>query len=701
MDGVLNIPRLNPLLKLYPSAFRFDGEPQWTIHHPVSNQFYKIGWAEFECLSRFHKYKSADDLIQAVNDETSLTIDRDDIENVIKFLGMNGLLDVTAGQNMAPQSQSLAHKIMHGYLYFTYPLIRPESFLKRTMHYVAPLFSKQFHMVMMIVLSIAIVMAIPNMDEFFASFTQIFTFEGVILSVIVLTAIKIIHEFAHAYQATIEGVSVPHMGVAFIVMYPILYTEATGTWRLTNKKSRMSIGLAGVRFELYLAAIALILWHFMVPGLGQMICFTIVMISLAGSLLINLNPLMRFDGYYVLSDYVGIENLHAVALDYARHAIRKTLLGLNDDLPHDYPPSTSFALTAFGFAILIYRFFLFLGIALLVYFVFMKPLGLLAMILELAWFIAIPIFKEFKLWWERKHEFINNYRFKITALIFGIFIIMAVIPAPRAMSYPAVMHAKDYQTVYAPVPSILKDIMVREGDKVSEGQIMAVMHSDRLDYDIQSAKTMVKNLQNIKRREQTNIDLYRSRRQTLDVEIDTAKDNLKKLLNKQSNLTVKAQFDGVIVDVNKDVQARQAIGVATPLFRLIKPTELIVTAYIPESDVKYYNAQNNAIFRPLYQLIGGHDAQVEKIDNVNIQSLDFESLGSLYGGEIPVKVNEEREIIPLSSLYKMTLELNDNQDILLKTVVTGHVIIQGPAKSLLFSQIKKWVNVVRQELSLN
>jgi len=349
---------------------------------------------------------------------------------------MNGLLEGKSQQNIQAAEKSLWNKMAHGYLYFTFPILKLENFLRRTSPLIKPLLSKPFHYAMMILLAIGIVMTLPRIDEFFGSFIQIFTLEGMILSAVILTAIKIMHEFAHGYVATINGVAVPHMGIAFIVLYPIFYTEATGAWRLTDRRARMAIGLAGVRFEIYLAAFAMIAWHFVMPGLPQMMCFTIVAISLLGSLLINLNPLMRFDGYYVLSDYLNIENLHAVALDYARYHLRGFVLGLNDVKPHDYPNDTARTLTIFGYAIIIYRFFLFLGIAVLVYAVFLKPLGLIAMILELAWFIAMPVWKELKIWWERRDEFMSNKRFYVSGGFVLIGLALLILPIGSTYQYP-------------------------------------------------------------------------------------------------------------------------------------------------------------------------------------------------------------------------------------------------------------------------
>ena len=611
---------------------------------------------------------------------------------------MNGLLEGKSQQNIQAAEKSLWNKMAHGYLYFTFPILKLENFLRRTSPLIKPLLSKPFHYAMMILLAIGIVMTLPRIDEFFGSFIQIFTLEGMILSAVILTAIKIMHEFAHGYVATINGVAVPHMGIAFIVLYPIFYTEATGAWRLTDRRARMAIGLAGVRFEIYLAAFAMIAWHFVMPGLPQMMCFTIVAISLLGSLLINLNPLMRFDGYYVLSDYLNIENLHAVALDYARYHLRGFVLGLNDVKPHDYPNDTARTLTIFGYAIIIYRFFLFLGIAVLVYAVFLKPLGLIAMILELAWFIAMPVWKELKIWWERRDEFMSNKRFYVSGGFVLIGLALLILPIGSTYQYPAVMHARDYQVAYAPVPAQIKEIKIKNGQVVSEGDLLIALSAQLLDKDLRQAEAKLRALQQIKRREQTNVELYRERRGGIDIEIETAQTELDNLRDQQNDLNITAKFDGVVFDVQDALRVDYNVQPNDPLFRVIKPNDIIVSAYVPEKEVRQFNTGDKVEFKPSYQLTGSMSGSVEKIETSSLETIYHQGLSSVYGGEIPSQKTEEGPLEPLNTLNKITIKMNEGDT---KISIHGHVVMSGQSRSILWDIIPQWFMTARNELSLN
>ena len=125
---------------------------------------------------------------------------------------------------------------------------------------------------------------------------------------------KILHELGHAYAARHFGARVPVIGLAFLVMFPILYTDTTDVWRIQEKRSRTLINGAGITVELCIAAISLLLWAFLPDGIFRSIAFFAATTSWAMSLFVNLNPWMRFDGYYLISDLLGVENLQKLSL---------------------------------------------------------------------------------------------------------------------------------------------------------------------------------------------------------------------------------------------------------------------------------------------------------------------------------------------------------------------------------------------------
>ncbi len=199
---------------------------------------------------------------------------------------------------------------------------------------------------------------------------------------------KAIHELGHALMATRYGVKVPSMGVALMVLAPFLYSDVSDAWRLASRRQRLAIDWAGILAELMLASVALTAWVFLPDGMLKTIAFVTATTSLVMSLVLNLNPFMRFDGYYILADWTGIPNLQTRAIVVGRWLMREVLFGLGAQPPEPFSRRALVILALYAYAIWIYRFFLFLGIALLVYHATFKVLGIILFLIEIGWFIA-------------------------------------------------------------------------------------------------------------------------------------------------------------------------------------------------------------------------------------------------------------------------------------------------------------------------
>ena len=369
----VTLPALRSDIQLNESSPEPEGMPTWTLYDPAANKYYKIGWLEFECLARFGKAETGKQLVLLLRKETTLDVDYESVAALVNFLILNNLVR-SSGEGVAEYFESyrgkadkpLWQRAVHGYLFFTLPLFKPHKFLSKTYPFISFLFTRYFMTAVLLLLAFGIFLSVQRTDEMFSTFMSYFSFEGVVLFLVSTILIKIVHELGHAYMATKYGVPVTTIGIAFIVMYPILYTETTNAWRLDSRRDRLYIAAAGLMTELALASVALVAWHFMAPGILQSLCFMVAVVSLIASIAINLNPLMKFDGYYLFSDIVGIDNLQDRSFAFLKWRLRRTLWGWDDDVPEMVTADRQKLFTGFGFAMCIYRFFLYLGIALMV-----------------------------------------------------------------------------------------------------------------------------------------------------------------------------------------------------------------------------------------------------------------------------------------------------------------------------------------------
>lgn len=659
------LPALNPLIQLHRAPAHHNGQPAWTLHDPVANAYYKIDWVTFECLARFSTCRTRAALLESVNTQTPLHIEAADIEALIVFLNQHGLLALSDQTHAAPaprRTQSLWSKILHGYLFFHLPLLRPDSFLRVSLPFVRPLLSRPFILVMLGLLLAGLWAIFQRMDEFTATFTQIFTAQGVVWGLISFAGLKIIHEMAHAYTATKYGVKVPHMGVAMIVMYPVLYTETTGSWALSCRKQRFYIGVAGIVAELCIAALALWGWHFSVPGtLIHSLCFLSVSIALVSSLLVNLNPLMRFDGYYMLSDYLGLDNLQHRALHFARYQLRRALFDLADDPPEFLPPRTQRFLTMFGFALLVYRFFLFAGIAALVYLFFPVPLNMLLAGVELYWFIALPVYSELRVWVQKRAAIMQRKRSALSlAGLVGLIVFISV-PWHTTLTLRAVMHPAHYAQFYAPQPAEIVSWSAVEGQRVRQGDEIARLAAPALDKEIALSQARLDKAKALYARVFSTADEAQlNARAGLQGEIALHEQNLHDLQEQADQLRLIAPFDGVLRDVNHGLAPRHFVRPDVLLFRLVSPDDLRASAYVPEADLKRLHSGQAALFIPEATPARGYPMVVSSVHSFNSRFIDWAELSSLYGGPVAAQESQTpREALnrpeALHSVYQVTL----------------------------------------------
>lgn len=670
MDTSFPIPDLRQDLKIYKGGHERDGSPTWMIYDPISDNYFKLGWFEFECLSRLKNYKDMGALAAAVAKDTALEPEKQDVLEFVTFLITNNLCQSSDPVvqnfqlNRGFEKKGLSwSKIFTKYVYFQIPLFKPDQFLKALYPVVSVFLTKRFFYLMMGILLFGLFLTVQRIDSFVASFTQFTNIESIILIIFATIFVKIIHELGHAFVAHKYNVPVTTIGVAFIILYPILYTETTNSWRLYNRNKRLLITGAGVISELYLAAIALVLWHILPAGLAQNTAFFVAVVSLFMSVLINGNPLMKFDGYYLASDLSQIDNLQFRALDFLKWKIRDLLFSADEEPPEYFDEKTERILILFGAALAVYRFFLYLGIALVMYHFLMKPLGFIFMVLEIYIFIAIPILKELRAWYTDRDMLLSQKRPKFIAVFLMICVIVAFFPVSKTIKVPAVIHAQEYTQIYPVAVSQIKEILVQNGALVKKGDALFALVSPLLEKEIKTAQSEISLYEIMKEREG-----FSSHEQGYDVifeeRILEAQTKLNGLLQQKKALVITAQHDGYIQDIDVNIHVGRWVQVETLLGRVINNGGLSITGYISERDVSRVSEGAKGYFRPDSAMFGQVPVQLAESLSHNTRFIRYPEVSSVHGGIIPAEYGKNGQILSKETLYTAQFSVQKHTDVL-------------------------------------
>jgi putative peptide zinc metalloprotease protein len=193
------------------------------------------------------------------------------------------------------------------------------------------------------------------------------------------------------------------------------YTDTNDTWRLTSRWQRLLVASAGILTELVIAAWATLAWAFLPDGALRSAAFVLATTSWVATLAINASPFMRFDGYFILSDFLELPNLHERSFALARWRLREWLFDLGEEKPEHFSRRRETGLILFAWAVWIYRLVVFLGIAVLVYHFFIKIVGIFLFMVEIIWFIALPIRHELQAWAKRWPQIRSRPRSRLSA----------------------------------------------------------------------------------------------------------------------------------------------------------------------------------------------------------------------------------------------------------------------------------------------
>lgn len=699
-----SLPPLREDLHISRGAPLLNGAPSWVIYDPIRHRFFQVGQRTIEMILSWSA-GTVSRLQSDLRSQRALRVGTQDILAVLQFLKTSDLLaEDERGvakrfeQRAKKQRSTILQWMLHRYIFFRVPLVRPNAFLQATWPVVRPVFSRGFVALTLVVLVIALYLAGRQFSDVQAHFLAAFSLGGAVTYAAALVFVKILHEFGHAYQAVGRGLRVPVMGVAFIVMFPLLYTDTTDVWRLQKRRDRVMVDLGGIFVELSLAVYSTLLWCFLPDGVARDAAFAVATISWVFSLLVNLNPLMRFDGYYLLADALGVHNLQPRSFNMGKWALREFLFGLNEPAPEKLTRRMRVFMVFYSYATWIYRFFLFIGIALIVYALAFKALGIILFIAEIAFFIAMPVLREIKVWIEMKERIFRSPRTWVSLSMLSLLVILAVWPMSTRIQVPAVLDESRQQAIFASVGGQLTGVHVKEGQAVQAGDVLFSFDDPELPHKIQQARQRIA-MNEARLRAGAGDEIERSVRVVVERQLEQERETLSALLDQQADMLVTAPHDGVVLDLSEFLQLGTWFGRKEFLGRIIDPKKATVRGFIREDALLRLDYDASAIFV-------ANDLGIPKIELSEFSVADFSitSLPDRYwantdGGDIPVRENETNELIPKGSWYPVNAATAASVQPL-KTVQPGVIVFRSEPEAMSTRIFRRIAQVLIREADL-
>jgi putative peptide zinc metalloprotease protein len=678
-DKPAKLVGLRPDLSISGGAPALDGSPRWIIQDPGRNQFFQIDWMMFEVLKRW-SLGDPKSIIYSINSETTLTLSKEDFEQVLHFLSANQLLDhqdhkgtEAFMEQIQAKKQHWVKTAIHHYLFFRIPLVRPDVFLHYLLPFARPFMSLKFLKASALAAAVGLALVLREWDKFSSYLVDIFSWDGLLAYGIALSGIKVLHELGHALQAKRYGCKVPAMGLAFLVMWPLPYTDVNESWKLKNRYDRLLISSSGILTELCIAGWATLLWVFLPDGPIRMAAFVVATITWVGTLAINASPFMRFDGYFILSDFLDMPNLHSRSFAFSRWQLRRWIFLTDEPLPEEVSPQKKFWMIIFGFVTWVYRLIIFLGIAAMVYHFFFKALGLFLFVIEIVWFIALPILNELKDWKKRELSLKAAFERNAVRMIGFVFILFLILPLNLRVHGSGILRSAEQQFIVLPVSATVAQVPLQSGSSVKQGDLLFSANSGEIDAKLSALEAKERSSTHMSGASGFDPEL-RVRQQVFQEEANSAKAQRESWSAEKKRLQPTAEFSGKVVDTLPSVQVGEVLAKNTHVLTVIDDQNWIVEAYFQESEVSRMGHGYWAQFLSDTPGHGSLGLTVINIDKDATRVLPNGSLASSFGGPIAVRDQDGRSI-PENAIYRVVFKVDSREHPPVTSQLRGKVVV--------------------------
>ena len=663
------LPQLRADLELSIAPNEEKGQPVWMLHDPVHATFTRIDWVQFEIIRRLDRPQSLQDLCKRLATETSIREPESEILDFLQELIRHGLTTQTLhkstgyleAEKRLQQTGILKWLIFH-YLYFRIPLLHPDRFLEKSMG-IARILSSQVLLLLYLLLSFGgLYFLSQHFDEYIHTFTSFLNPKGIVLYAVSIAILKSLHEFSHAYTAKYYGNRVPTMGLAFIVLWPIPFCDVTDSWRMNSRKKRIRISAAGIITELVIAGIALFIWGSTSNPSLKSITFIFSSVSLISTLLVNLNPLMRFDGYYIFSDLTGIDNLQLRAFTLTRWFYRHKLLGMKVECPEpELSFKRKFFMLVYSVCTWIYRFFLYTGIAVVVYYTFPKIIGIGLFGIEIVIFLIRPLYNELTTDFKLLYKGRISLRFALFLILLCCLLLWFCLPLSRYNSIPAIVATDNLQIIYSPTSGVISEQYIRRGSIVQKGKKLLIIESQPLLTEITLSRLNLRLISDRMRQISAKPGLREFLPELRETYLQ-AKARLRSLEERLKHNTIYADLNGTVTDYKDTLTPGVAVYTGEELGRIYDLQSSCIKIYASSLQSNNFQLGDTLEFIPNYASLQNirFPVRITGIKPTREEFLHYPQLASVNGGDIDVIPDRQGRLKMIHPYYELECSFIQN-----------------------------------------
>jgi putative peptide zinc metalloprotease protein len=689
--------KLRPDLIIQPQFY--EGMTHYVIKDPIALKYFRFKVEEYFLLQQLDGTQTLQDVKRAFERKyRPQTISIEDLTRFVAQLHEAGLAQIDSPdqakvliRRRRKNRWKKVWQFLANILYIKIPIIDPEKLLTGMYPYFRWIFTPYFVAASVGMMLAALTLVVSQWSTFSAKlpdFQSFFNWHSIVYFWISLAIIKVIHEFGHGLTAKHFGGEVHEMGMLFLVLTPALYCDVTDSWLLPSKWKRIWISAAGIYVECFLASIATFVWWNTEQGLLNSLALATMFICSVNTILFNANPLLRYDGYYVMADWLEIPNLRIKSTQFFAYLFQEKVLGLEVPVQSYMPRSRRFLFVFYAVASYLYRWVVTFSI---LFFLtqFLKPMKLQSISYAMAIgslipLVGVPVYQMIK--FVRTPGRMRKVK-KVRAAIFAAVAVATVagillIPTPLRVQGSLVLSAAKPAQVYAEVPGRLLELKVRDGEPVKQGQILAVLSNPEKQRELISLQEQ-HDINFVKARWYGAVSDpdYRARSREHDQMANDLESAIEKVADQVARLILVAPRDGIAMGVPHKETVGQYLKPGKPFCEVGDPHQIEAHMILDQSDIDLVRLHRRVWLKIYGDSETTFRSYVSEIARRNREDIPPE-LSNTAGGEIATKQDAKTgQMKPLNAVYEVIVPL-DNRKLLLHPGQRGFAKIDGGTHTL-------------------
>lgn len=661
------VAELKPLLRSHSRIHRHEyfGEIWYVLQDPLSGRFYRFTPAAYQLIGLLDGKRTMHEIWELA--ASRLGDDAPGQEEVIRLLSQLHSADVLQS-DVPPDSLELFQRYQRqermrwkqrfwSPLALRFPLFDPEKLLNACMPLVRPLFSWLGFLVWLGIVIAGGFVTATHWPELTGNFVdRVLAPQNLLLLWLTYPLVKALHEFGHAFATKVWGGEVHEIGIMLLVFMPVPYVDASAASAFKEKRKRMIVGAMGIMTELLLAVLALFVWLSVEHGVIRGVAYNVMLIGGVSTLFFNGNPLLRFDGYYVLADALEMPNLGKRCNQYLGYLIQRYLFGVQSSVSSAVSKGERKWLLFYSITSFCYRLFVMFAIVLFVAGKFFI-IGILLACWSVFMMLVFPTFKMIKfLFSSPQLEKQRTRAVSVTAGVVGIVVIILIaLPAPLRTSAEGVVWLPEQAIIRAGTSCFVNNYVSDPESEVTVDQILVRCEDPLLQAQSRKLKARLAEL-NALYSSQRRDNRVAARITEQELRVTTA--DLANLEEQIGEFNIRSPLSGrFYVPRSRDLPGRY-VNKGDIIGYLITPQAKSIHMVVPQDDVGLLRTNIESIEVRLADRINDvFPASITRQVPSGTNQLPSAALGTVGGGKLAIDPRDSKGTLTLEPVFEYELEL--------------------------------------------